>query len=198
MNLHPILSRCREGDPEAFAELFDYFEHHVYDLAAVILRDPHDAQDALQETFIRVLERLDSYQGEAAFKTWLTAIALNCCRDILRRRRTRRWLPLAALNHKRWTRRRGQRNDPAYLMEQNLERDALWQAVNALDERLRTPFILYYRYGMSCAEIGDVLGLATTTIYDQLSQARRRLRAILDEEPAVAPVARTATERRRC
>jgi len=94
--------------------------------------------------------------------------------------------------------RRGQRNDPAYLMEQNMERDALWQAVNTLDERLRAPFILFYRYKMSCAEIGGVLELATTTIYDQLSQARRRLRLILDEEPAVAPVTRTATERKRC
>jgi RNA polymerase sigma-70 factor, ECF subfamily len=198
MDLQTILSRCREGDPEAFEELFDYFEHHVYDLADVILRDPHDAQDAVQETFIRVLERLDSYRGEAAFKTWLTAMAVNCCRDMLRRRQVRRWLPLTTLNQRRWVRRRGQRNDPAYLMEQNLERDALWQAVNTLDERLRSTFILYYRYEMSCAEIGTVLGLATTTIYERLSQARRRLRPILDEEPAVAPVTRTATERKRC
>jgi RNA polymerase sigma-70 factor, ECF subfamily len=198
MDLQTILSQCRRGDSEAFARLFDYFEHHVYDLACVILRDPHDARDATQETFIRVLERLDSYQGDAAFKTWLTAIAVNCCRDMLRRRQARRWLPLAALNHKRWLRRRGQRNDPAYRMEQNLEKDALWQAVNRLDERLRSAFILFYRYEMKCEEIATVLGLATTTIYDQLSQARRRLRLILAEEPAVAPVPKKATESKRC
>ncbi|MFO7540305.1 MAG: sigma-70 family RNA polymerase sigma factor [Chloroflexota bacterium] len=198
MDLQITLNQCRHGDPEAFEQLFDYFEHHVYDLACVILRDPHDAQDAVQETFIRVLERLDSYRGEAAFQTWLTAIAVNCCRDMLRRRQASRWLPLVALNHKRWRRRRGQHNDPAYRMEQNLEKDALWQAVNTLDDRLRSPFILFYRYEMKCEEIAAVLGLATTTIYDQLSQARRRLRLILAEEPAVAPVIRTATEHKRC
>jgi DNA-directed RNA polymerase specialized sigma24 family protein len=145
MDLHTTLTQCRHGDPEAFARLFDYFEDDVYDLACVILRDPHDAQDVVQETFIRVLERLDSYRGEAAFQTWLTAIAVNCCRDLL-----------------------------------------------------RSPFILFYRYEMKCEEIAAVLGLATTTIYDRLSQARRRLRLILDKEPAVAPVPKKATESKRC
>lgn len=181
LDIQSILNGCRRGDVYAFERLFDRYENRVYDLACAILGNAQEAQDATQDTFIRVLERLDSYQGDAAFETWLTAIAVNCCRDRLRRRKARRWLSLGILDHGAWARRHGREQDPAYLAEESEERRALWQAVGHLDDRLRLPFILRYRYEMPCGEIAKMLGLAVNTVYERLSQARRRLREVLQE-----------------
>ena len=174
-DIDQIVSGCRAGEPQAFAALFRRFEQRVYDLACVILRDPIEAQDAVQETFVRVWERIDSFAGTAAFETWLISIAVNHCRDRLRRRKVRQVLSLSGL------RLSSSRRDPAAMLEEKLFQDALWQMVNQLEDRLRLPFILRYRYEYSCGEVADILGLAVNTIYEQLSRARRQLRQMAEE-----------------
>lgn len=173
-----IVRGCQRGDPQAFAALFNRYEQRVYDLACVILRNSDEAKDVVQDTFVRVLERINTYRGTAAFESWLLAIAINCCRDRLRRQKVRRYLSLEFL------RLGSSRHDPAAMAEANVQRQRLWQAVNQLDDRLRLPFILRYRYEYSCGEIAAMLDIAVTTVYERLSVARRRLRTLADEDAA--------------
>jgi RNA polymerase sigma-70 factor, ECF subfamily len=85
-----LVTDCQAGDLRAFSQLFDHFQHRIYDLAYAILQDHAAAEDALQDTFLRVFEKIAHFRGEAGFETWLVAIAVNCCRDRIRRRQTRR------------------------------------------------------------------------------------------------------------
>jgi RNA polymerase sigma-70 factor, ECF subfamily len=182
LNLDQVIARCRQGDATAFDSLMNRYQDRVYDLACIILRDNEAAKDAVQDTFLRVYQRLDGFQGEAAFETWLTTIAINCCRDHLRRRQVRQALSLNNLTPG-WLRRLARREwQPEAQVERSHERQTIWSLVDRLDERLRLTLILRYRYGLSCPEIGKALGVATTTVYGRLNEARQRLAELLTAE----------------
>ncbi len=173
--LTQLVRRCQQGDLEAFAALFRHFRQYVYDLACVILRDNVAAHDAVQDTFLRVMEKIDTFAGEAAFETWLTAVAVNTCRSQLRRQKVRRFLSLDGLQAGQLFHAGLTTPSPAHLVEDRLHRQSLWRMVNSLPDRLRLPLILRYRYAMPCADIACVLGVKLGTVYQQLNEGRRQL-----------------------
>ena len=180
--LRQLVDRCQQGDLEAFAALFRRFRQYVYDLSCVILRDDVAAQDAVQDTFLRVMGKIDSFAGDAAFETWLTAVAVNTCRSRLRRQKIRRFLSLDNLQPGLLFRAGVSTPNTARLVEERLQRQSLWAMVNSLPDRLRLPLILRYRYALSCAEIADVLSLQVGTVYQQLNEGRRQLEKLAAQE----------------
>ena len=173
--LQQLIDRCQQGDLEAFAALFCRFRQHVYDLSCVILRDNVAAHDAVQDTFLRVMEKIDGFAGDAAFETWLTAVAVNTCRSHLRRQKIRRFLSLENLSSGTLVRVGFSAPNTARVVEARLHRQSLWAMVNTLPDRLRLPLILHYRYALPCPEIAEVLNLKVGTIYQQLNEGRRQL-----------------------
>jgi RNA polymerase sigma-70 factor (ECF subfamily) len=171
--LDELVQRCRRGDRNAFDALFSRYESRLYRLAAVILRDRQDAEDALQDIFLRIYDRIHDFRGESSFETWLTAIALNLCRDRLRRRQVRRAVSLD------WLRDRASKMDVSRVAADRQQRQSLWALVDQLDEKYRLPIILYYHEHLSCEEIGGVLNIRTNTVYARLFHARMRLREML-------------------
>lgn len=172
--LDELVRRCQQGELVAFTDLFRRYESQVYRLAVTILRDEQDAEDAMQDTFLRVFERIKSFRGESSFKTWLTAVAVNRCRDKLRRR---------ALSLER-LRGRADRDetDLSEAVAARQQRQTLWSLVDRLDEKHRLPVILHYHADLSCGEVARVLGLRVSTVYSRLNTARQRLRAMLREQ----------------
>jgi RNA polymerase sigma-70 factor (ECF subfamily) len=81
-----LLERHRQGDSEAFAELYREFESMVYNLALRMSGNPADAEDIAQETFIRTYRHLKKFKGKSSLKTWVFRIALNCSNSRLKRR----------------------------------------------------------------------------------------------------------------
>lgn len=180
--IETIVQSCRQGDLAAFAALFTRFQDRVYDLACAILHDEVEAEDAVQDTFLRAFEHIDDFRGDSSFETWLVAIAVNRCRDRLRRRKRRRALPLEDVAPRWLARVLGRSQDPETALEWRERQSSLWETVDRLDDRLRLPLILRYHYGLRCDEVALVLGLTTGTVYVQLSEGRRRLRQMLREE----------------
>ena len=171
-----LVSRCQQGDLRAFADLVEQYQDRLFDVAWTILRDREAAKDAVQETFLTAFQKIEGFRGESALETWLIAIVVNQCRSRLRRQKARRLLSLDNLSPQRLFAIGKQNADPAAIVGQRLQQDALWQLVNQLEERLRLPILLHYRYGLSGEEIATVLGVAKSTIYERLSQGRKRLR----------------------
>jgi RNA polymerase sigma-70 factor (ECF subfamily) len=192
-DVRDLVQRCRQGDLCAFTTLFERFQDRLYDLAWAILRDGTEAEDAVQDTFLRVFEHIDRYRGESSFETWLVAVAVNVCRDRLRRRKVRRALSLEGLVHGpgcvgRWLARTlGHGEDPSAAMQRREQHHSLWALVDRLDERQRLALILRYRYGLSCAEVAEVLGLSTGTVYVYLSRGRQQLRAMIEAQENRVP-----------
>jgi RNA polymerase sigma-70 factor (ECF subfamily) len=148
-----IVQSCQQGDLSAFATLFTRFQDRVYDLACSILNDEAEAEDAVQDTFLRAFEAMADFRGESSFETWLVAIAVNRCRDRLRRRKARRTLPLESLAPRWLARVLGLGRNPEAVLEWREGRASLWAMVDRLNDRLRLPLILRYHYGLRCDEV---------------------------------------------
>src|ERR1043165_3145992 len=80
------LGRAREGDPDAFRLLVDKHSRVIFRVAYRMTGNEHDADDVVQETFLRAYKQLDSFEERANFSTWLHRIAVNCSLDLLRAR----------------------------------------------------------------------------------------------------------------
>lgn len=80
-DLDGLVHRCQQGELAAFTELFHACEGRIYRLAITILQNEQDAEDAVQDVFLRVFEQIKTFQGQAAFTTWVTAVTVNICRD---------------------------------------------------------------------------------------------------------------------
>jgi RNA polymerase sigma-70 factor, ECF subfamily len=184
LNLTDLIRRCQKGDLHAFATLYDEFQDELFDLAWTILGEREAAKDAVQETFLVVFQKIETFRGESAFSTWLTAILVNNCRQRLRRRKLRQLLPLDTLSPDLLKRLTPSPPNPDAVVAQRLEAQLLWEMVNQLDERLRTPILMRYRHGLACNEIAEMLGLSINTIYEQLSQGRKELDRLRREHEA--------------
>ena len=155
--------------------VYTYYDG-VYRLALSILNDAAEAQDATQETFISAAESLSEFRGEAQLKTWLLAIAVNECRDALRRRRRRQRLKGALRKvQSLWSHNTSPEDEAA----RTEDRDRLFQAVASLPQKQRLPILLRYVHDLSGPEIARVLGVSEGTVYSRLHYARRQLRRLM-------------------
>lgn len=172
--------KARLGDQEAFAELVHLFRDPVYNFCYRMLGESGEAEDASQETFLRVHRNLHRYDISRSFKTWLLSIASNHCIDRLRRRRVQ-YVSLddeptaAALALSS--------SDPtpeqASLM---LERkDAIQQLLLQLDEHYRLAVIYRYWYEYSYAEIAQAMDTTESAIKSRLHRARKKLADLIDD-----------------
>lgn len=158
-------------------------EHRAYlfRLSLSILNDADEAEDVTQETFVAALLGLNQFRGDAHIRTWLSAIAINLCRETLRKRKTRQTLHTVLQNLHL------QNPTPApedtYL--QNETQRQLWEAVSALDEKHRLPVILHYAHNLPALEIAQILGLSEGTVYSRLHYARKQLHGSLQARPVL-------------
>jgi RNA polymerase sigma-70 factor (ECF subfamily) len=148
----------------------------LYRLACSILRDPDEAEDAVQATFVRAALGLGRYTPGSNFKAWLFTIAVNVCRGMLRKRKARQAL-------ERLLRTAPDRPAPAGPPEdqaaQNEDYRQIRAAVEQLDEKHRLVVVLRFEGGMSIEEIAQVLSIPKKTVYSRLYEAFRRLRCTL-------------------
>jgi RNA polymerase sigma-70 factor (ECF subfamily) len=156
----------------------DYYSY-VHRLALSILDDPHEADDAAQETFIAAHRSLTSFRGASSPRTWLTAITVNACRGRLRKRKARQALQntLQALHLAQ-----PYHSSPEEAAIQQDAHHSLRLAVAGLDDKHRLPILLRYVHQLSVPEIAAALQTNPGTIYSRLHYARRMLIARLDAQ----------------
>jgi RNA polymerase sigma-70 factor, ECF subfamily len=173
------LELCRDGDSLAVERLVGTHQQDVYRLALSILDDSHEAEDATQEIFLAALMSLDSFHGAASFKTWLYAIAVNTCRNRLRRHQARERLQqiIQGLFHVE----NGRQVQPEESAIQNESNARVWDTVQNLDEKHRLPIILRYYHDLPVAEIAEILKIPPGTVHSRLNTARAHLRQVLKE-----------------
>lgn len=153
-------------------ELIERYGHDILRLCAVYLGDGQLAQDAFQETFVKAWKALDTFRGDSSEKTWLSRIAVNTCRDLLRSG----WL--------RMLRRSKPMEDIMELASPAASPEvlAVREATLALPGRYREVIVLYYYQGMQIREIATALTLPENTVSTRLRRARGLLKGLLREE----------------
>jgi RNA polymerase sigma-70 factor (ECF subfamily) len=179
VNEEALLECARNGDTAAFEKLYRTFSPSVYGLCMRLARDSAEAQDCLQETFIRAWYQLNKFRGESRLSTWLHRIAVN---EVLGRRR-----------HEAVERRHLNAVDPSkrYTLDDSATLQDLEQAVKRLPDRARDVFVLRAVYGYTHEEIAVMLDVTVSTSKTQHYRARKLLMAALpdrcvfgDDEPS--------------
>jgi RNA polymerase sigma-70 factor (ECF subfamily) len=171
-----LISRALAGDNGAFEELFEQYRNLVYKTATLMLDDPQDAEDVLQEVFVRVYRSLDTYDpSRGAFTTWLHRLTTNACLNWHRRRKRRpRLVDMSRVDPSRLT----QPSSDVRAAESMDVRAAL----RGLNDRLRVTVVLRYGWDMTYAEIARVLDLPVGTVKSRLHRALNLLAVGLNSE----------------
>ena len=169
----------QHGDREAFAALLRRYQHRLFGLVLMMVREPAGAEEVTQDAFVRAYRHIDQYDRERPFYPWLAAIASRLAQNWLRQRQRnvqREGTPLESAS------------EPAThtsalhdLITDERGRE-LWQAVTALPSGERTAVILFYRDDVPVRDIAIALGVTTGTIKTLLFRARKHLRGRLDAE----------------
>lgn len=177
-----LLLLARRGRVEAKEELLRRHRQGAYLVAYQILGNPEDAKDAVQDSLIKFLTHLDRIQKGRPIKPWLYTIVRNRCRDLLRRKKVRKWVPLTS-DDDQW---RPELVDPKEGPDETTERKALqakvWKVVSDLPLKQREIIILRDYQDLSYSEISEVLSLPQGTVMSRLHRARQQLATALRAE----------------
>jgi RNA polymerase sigma-70 factor (ECF subfamily) len=190
-----LMLRYRRGEVHAFEVLLARHRKPVYNFILRSVLEPAQAEDLLQETFLRVIKGSETYEQQARFKTWLYTIARNLCVDASRRARHRRAQSLdAPLDREEGgptlldvTSDRKQMVDRAVIGKQLGER--IQTAVATLVDEQREVFIMREVLNLSFKEIAEIVGCPENTVKSRMRYALEKLREALDEYRDLAVVA---------
>ena len=174
---HRRVELARSGDEDAFAALVRTHQDQLYRVALRMTGDPADAQDVVQEAFLRAWEHLPAFRGEARFSTWVTRILINRCHNLHRARR-----PTVPLPEESET-ASGLPQAPAAetLAVAAHRRDAVRQALLSLPLDQRAPLVLTTFGGYTNAETGHILGISEGAAKLRVHRGRRVLSMLLQE-----------------
>jgi RNA polymerase sigma-70 factor (ECF subfamily) len=181
-----LVAKAKAGDSDAFASLVNHYDRRVFRMAKQITQNDEDAEDVLQETFLKAYSHLDDFQGNSKFYTWLVRIAVNEALMKLRKRRSDKTVPL---------------DDPIDTGEDVVAREiAVWdenpedtysreelgrildEAVQSLKPAYRTVFVLRDIEEMSIEETAEALNLSISAVKSRLLRARLQLREKLTRQ----------------
>lgn len=186
---HPLtdeqvwIRRACAGDQQAFAHVVQAYQGPVYNLCYRVLGHVEEAEDATQETFLRVYTNLHRYDHNKRFLNWILTIASNYCIDRLRKRHYA-WTSLDDMPVSESL------STPHETAERQIERDEQAEAIQRLLNRLppdyRIPLVLLYWYDFSYEAIAETLQLSVPAVKSRLHRARHRLAALLSSDPAFA------------
>ncbi|MFQ5524898.1 MAG: RNA polymerase sigma factor [Thermoanaerobaculia bacterium] len=174
-----LLERHRQGDTEAFGELYSEFETMVYNLALRMSGNPADAEDITQETFVRAYRHLKKFKGRSSLKTWIFRIALNCSNTRLRRR-GRRLARQIDDGEAELERTSDENRSPEDWMVATDLSAAVRDGLTRLPGHYREAVLLRDFEGMSYAEIASVLGVRIGTVRSRIARGREQLRKWLE------------------
>lgn len=181
--------QARQGDQRAFGVLVERHSRSVFRLAFRMTQNEQDAEDLVQETFLKAYKQLHRFDGRSAFGTWLYRIAANCSLDLIRARKNRRERQTALTSETTdWLDRVAAPDpSPERLARSGQVASLLKPALAQLTELERTAFVLRHYEGRGIEEIAGVLGVQTNAAKHSVFRAVQKLRRALEPVAQVAP-----------
>lgn len=181
------IALARDGDSEAFRTLVERHSRAVYRIAHRMTGTPQDAEDVVQETFLKAYRQLSRFESRANFSTWLHRIAVNCSIDVIRSR------PRRETGHDASDLEHLGGDDQLHTTQASPERlmlsaevqDRVTAAMSSLSRMERAAFVLRHFEGRSIEEISRALGLKTNATKHSVFRAVKKMRVAL--EPLLSP-----------
>ncbi len=172
-----ILLQVRDGDVRQFAVLVDRYKDRALTLALRLVRNREEAEELVQDAFVRAYRHLRSFRGDSAFRTWFYRILYNVCMTQVRRRARRE--PLLHLEDQPTMKDAVPDTEMATALDQLEEKEVagiVSGELLTLPDKYRTVLTLFYTEEMSYEEIGEITGLPVGTVKSHLFRARTLLR----------------------
>lgn len=166
-----FIKKLVKGDEKAFERLVRENQNRVYAVCLNMMKNPHDAQDAAQDAFVKAFRSIRSFKGESRIETWLTKIAVNTCLDMLRSRRE------TVDIDEQYDLTDG--NTPEIEFERGSRREAVREALSRLPAEFRAVVILKYVEDRSYEEIAEMLNINVNTVRTRLFRAREKIKKII-------------------
>jgi RNA polymerase sigma-70 factor, ECF subfamily len=183
-----LVARAQGGDVESFNQLIVRWERPIYALAYRVIGREEDARDVCQDAFLRAYRALPGFKGQAKFSSWLYRIALNLCRDWIRRQRR---APVQQMPEDTDATELAAQAGPVESIEELVARRELSaiveEAMSVLSEEQRTAIILKEYHGMTFQEIADMQGCPLSTVKTRLYQGLALLRRRLEQQGQLVP-----------
>lgn len=180
-----IIKQCKNGDREALNKIMEKYQNIMFGMAYNILSDYQDAEDAVQETFIKVYKSISSFKGDSAFTTWLYVICRNSCNDILRKRRKHSVVTSIDSDETDDGPVRGIKSDapsPEDMVELSETQALVREAINSLKPEYKEILVLSDIEQLSYDEVSSILKIPNGTVKSRLNRARNALRKKLSDK----------------
>ena len=184
-----LVEKCRRGDYDAMERLIIKYQNRIYNVILKICANPDDAAELTQETFVKVIENINRFQGRSSFYTWAFRIAVNLTLNYCRRNVR---LPVTSLEARAGQGQEDKKQllkdflsddsspDPAAVAQNKELFEMALKALMELDDAQRTVVVLRDIEGMNYAQIARVLDIELGTVRSRLSRARSNLRDIME------------------
>ncbi len=175
-----LIHLCAEGDHAAFEALVLHFEKSVFAVALSVLEHRQDAEDAAQETFLKLWRSASTYRGDCAVKTWMLTVARNTALDYKRKRRSTDYLPMETEDGRLYDLPDDHvDSNPEAAYRRRDEAEAVWSAMAELSHVHRQILILRDMEGLPYEEIARLLKCREGTVKSRVNRAREKLKNIL-------------------
>lgn len=169
--------KARQGDQAAIARLIGQHSTQAYRVAFAILGNQHDAEDVVQEAFIKVFRSIHQVRDEKAFRSWVSRITANQANDALRRKALQRTLPERLQDDDTQV-----ADPPEDVVLRHESASEVQQAIERLSPLQRATILLYYSEEFTTKEVADLLGKPVGSVRRLLSDAYNSLRRLLQAE----------------
>lgn len=167
-----LIKRCKANDRKAQMQLYDTYVQGMYGVAMRFLANEADAEDVVQESFIKAFQRMDQYQGRVTFGAWLKKIVVNGCLDFLKSKR----MPIEPYEEQFLE---INNIDADIASEGEVSLDEIKSAINHLDHPSRFVVQLYLIEGYDHQEIAHILGISEANSRTRLKRGKEKLRSAL-------------------
>lgn len=172
------LDELKKGEKEAFRKLYDDYHQKVYSTAITMLGNAEDAEDAVQEVFMKIYRKVSSFDGRSKIGTWLYRIAVNVCIDHVRRNKIQRFKTVS-VEEETLVNLHERGNEVEKSITLGEVNKITRNAITRLSPKLRTVVVLRDLQGLAHAEIADILGCSKGTVSSRLNRGRLKLRSLL-------------------
>ncbi|XCF05399.1 RNA polymerase sigma factor [Tamlana crocina] len=169
-----IIEQCKQNNRKAQLQLYNQYCNGMYIVAKRFLKDAADAEDAVQEAFIKAFEKLHQFEAEVTFGAWLKRIVVNKCIDVLKSKKHQ----LVELNEVHLKVVDTAKNDK-WLVEDTVTLNDVKVAIGKLPDKYQYVVMLYLIEGYDHQEISEVLGISEVASRTQLSRGKTKLQTLL-------------------
>lgn len=172
-NIHQdLIDKCRKGDTRAQFEIYKVYYKPMYNVCLRMVGNAIEAEDVMQEAFLRAFTKIDSYEGVVSFGAWLKKIVINRSLDVLKKRKVK----FEEINEKIPD------EEPETLVISEIHMEHLKKAIRQLPDGYRVVLTLYLLEGYDHEEIAQILGITNVSSRSQYMRAKQKLRELLKKE----------------